>query len=169
MKKRILPILLLLLPYLYLGAFFLIPQGSNINSHLLLMALLWILFFVVLLISSIIFIVAGVLHKQKCEFYLFWNMLVKLCYIPIYLGVFFVGTLIFMVGFIFIPFLIVFDYMLLLLTTIYGVGGIVQARREGKLSKTAAVVLGLFHFFFCTDVVCSVVAFCMAKSKKARK
>lgn len=171
MKKRILPVLLLILPYLYLFSFnFGISDEKNTNLKMLFFLILWVILALVFLILNSIFVALSVAHGGKSEFFLFWNMLLKLIHIPIYLMVFFVGTLCFVIptSIIFIPFLTAFDYSLLILTSIYGIGGLVQALREKKITKTAALVLGVLHFFFCADVVCAVVAFCKVKSKSKK-
>jgi hypothetical protein len=72
------------------------------------------------------------------------------------------------IGFVLLPFFITFNYLLLILTSIYGISGVIQARREGKLSTNAAVVLGILHLFFCADVICSIIAFVRVKLKGKR-
>lgn len=169
MKKRILPILLLILPFLYWVIIrFGIAEKTNINRNMLILLIIWVILFVLFFIANTIFVVFSVCHGEKSEFFLFWNMLMKLLNIPMYILVFFIGLIFAALpgAIIFAPFLIAFDYMLLILTSIYGIGGLVQARREKKITTTAFVVLGILHFVFCTDVICAIISFCKVKSKR---
>jgi hypothetical protein len=54
---------------------------------------------------------------------------------------------------------------LLLLSSIYGLGGLLQAWREKNITTKATIVLGVLHFVFCADVICAVIAFRKVKSK----
>lgn len=60
---------------------------------------------------------------------LFWDMLLKLCNIPLYILVFIAGMLLAgtIIGLGLIPFFMLFDYLLLLPSTMYGVSGLRQA------------------------------------------
>lgn len=94
---------------------------------------------------------------------LFWNMLLKLCNIPVFLAVFFICMLlhIFILPLIFV--LIFFDYLLLLSSTMYGVSGLVRCFNEGKLTRTTLIINVIAHFLFCWDVISAVycyVKFC---------
>ena len=64
---------------------------------------------------------------------LFWNMVLKLCNIPFYIGVFFAGMMMSVFVIPLLPFLALFDYSVLLPSTMYGLSGLLQARREGKI------------------------------------
>lgn len=46
----------------------------------------------------------------------------------------------------------------------YGVSGLIQARREGKITTTVTVVNCILHFLFCMDVISAIVMFCVVKS-----
>lgn len=169
MKKRILPLLLLGLPYFYLVAFnYGLSLDTSSRVKFLIFLIIWILLFLAFFIGNLIFVIVNAAHGVKSEFFLFWNMVMKLVHIPVYLLIFSFGMMfaIYLPAIVIItPFLMSFDYMLLILTSMFGIGGIVQAAREKKLTIAAAVVLGILHFVFCADVVCAVVAFCKVKSK----
>lgn len=168
MKKRILPLLLLVLPFVYLVAFnFALKERADVNSKMLVYLIIWVVLFVVLFAINIIFVALRVAHGGESRYFLFWNMVLKLVHIPVYLVIFFIGLLFASLpgAILFAPFLIAFDCMLLLLTSIYGIGGLVRARREKKITTLYAVVLGVFHFIFCADVICAIVAYCMVKNK----
>ncbi len=167
MKRRILPILLLILPFLYLFVFSLIISDENNANNVVFILIIWVILFVAFLISNIIFVALSVFKGIKSEFFLFWNMLLKLFNIPIYLLIFFIYIVFVSLPgvVIFTPFFFAFDYMLLILTSIYGIGGLVQARREKKITTSATLVFSVLHFVFCADVICAVIAFCKVKSK----
>lgn len=98
---------------------------------------------------------------------LFWDMIIKLCYIPIYVLVFVMGAVLMIVpkGLIFVLFLMIFDYLLLLPSTMYGVSGLMKASKEGKISRGIAVIGIILHFFFCTDVICAAVMYFIVKGR----
>ena len=98
---------------------------------------------------------------------LFWDMLLKLCYIPLYILVFIAGMLLAgtIIGLGLIPFFMLFDYLLLLPSTMYGVSGLRQAYKAGLLSKGAQVGNSILHFFFCLDVLSAVIVFITVKVK----
>ena len=86
----------------------------------------------------------------------------KLFHIPIYFLVFaaglFLGLMI--VGMMLIPFLVIFDYSLLLSSSMYGISGIWGLARAGKLSAAGAVLLIVCQLLFVADVVCAVYLYC---------
>jgi thiamine transporter ThiT len=114
-------------------------------------------------------------NREKSTVLLFWDMLLKLCNIPIYLLIFFIGTFIgassglvvtilpFSLAIVFI--LMIFDYLLLLPSSMYGVSGLIQARREGHITTVALVVNCILHFLFCLDVISAIIMFCVVRLK----
>ena len=98
---------------------------------------------------------------------LFWNMVLKLCNIPFYIGVFFVGL---MMSVFVIPLLlplILIDYSVLLPSTMFGLSGLLQARREGRIDTTALLIFGIMQFFFCLDVVSAICMYADARKWEA--
>lgn len=97
---------------------------------------------------------------------LFWCMLLKVCYIPVFLLIFIVALGLFAVIIPLLPFLALFDYLLLLSTSAYGVSGLWKCRQEGRLSAKAAALHMILQFLFCTDVISAV--YCYVKSRERR-
>ena len=98
---------------------------------------------------------------------LFWNMLLKVCNIPFFLCVFFAGM---MMSVFVIPLLlplILIDYSVLLPSTMYGLSGLLQARREGRISAKTLGIFGIMQFFFCLDVVSAVWMYASARKWEA--
>ncbi len=87
---------------------------------------------------------------------LFWNMLLKLCNIPFYCLVFLMGMMMSVFVIPLLPIFILVDYTVLLPSTMYGVSGLLQARKARRVSTKALVVNGIMQFMFCLDV-CSAV------------
>ena len=156
--------LLLISPYVYVLYFYFSAQSSGVLTRLL---LVYFGFVVTVFIPNIIYAFILAKHKEKSTVMLFWDMLLKLCNIPIYLLIYFFGTLValFPLGFALVFFLMIFDYLLLLPSSMYGVSGLIQARREGKITTVTAVVNCILHFFFCMDVISAIVMFCVVNSK----
>lgn len=52
-----------------------------------------------------------------------------------------------------IPFLVIFDYLLLLPSTMYGVSGLRSLSKTGKASKVGIMINGICQFLFVFDVI----------------
>ena len=95
---------------------------------------------------------------------LFWNMVLKLCNIPVFAGVFLVALLLNIMVIPLLPFLMLFDYSLLLPSSMYGISGIWQNYQKGKFSAVETAVNIILHFFFCADVFSSI--YCYLRGRK---
>ena len=62
----------------------------------------------------------------------------------------------FMGMFLLIPFLVIFDYFLLLPSTMYGISGLRSLSKMGKSSKAEIVINGICQFLFVFDVISAV-------------
>lgn len=169
MKKRILTILLLVSPYLYALIVVLFFRYSDNFSAEMLQNLLLIFcgFIVAIFISNMIYAFILAKHGESSAVLLFWDMLLKLCNIPFYFVVFSFGFLMSLVpkGIVITFPLAIIDYLLLLPSSMYGVSGLLQARRERKITTLTAVVNIILHFFFCVDVISAIVMFCIVRVK----
>ena len=94
---------------------------------------------------------------------LFWNLLLKLCNIPVYLFVFAVALVTNVLIIPMLPFLFLFDYALLLASTMYGISGLLCCCREGKVSRKTLVIHSVAQCFFCVDVFSAV--YCYIKTR----
>ena len=99
---------------------------------------------------------------------LFWDMLLKICNIPIYIIVFLNGLLLAItpMGFLLIFILIIFDYTLLLPSTMYGISGLIQVYKEGLIQKKKFIIHVILHFVFCLDVVSAVISYLRIRKEK---
>ncbi|WP_252250937.1 hypothetical protein [Clostridium sp. ZBS13] len=166
MKKRILPIMLIISTYLVI----LITFKGNHKGILANLNLIFIVTSIIFFISNMIYPFILAKHGESSTTLLFWDMLLKLCNIPIYIVVFMFGSIMMIwplgFGVVIALFLALFDYIMLLPSSMYGVNGIVRAYREKKITKSTAVVNCILHFLFCLDVVSAIVMFCIVKSKR---
>jgi len=169
MKKRILPILLLISPYLYL----LINKFYDTYIYYAPYFYIRLGVFMVITIFITNMIYAFVIKKfgRNSTELLFWDMILKLFNIPIYIMTFLVGIVgvIIPFGILYSFLLLIVDYLLLLTSTMYGVSGLIQAYREKKITKTTAIVNCILHFFFCTDVISAIAMFCIVKAKGKKR
>ena len=103
-------------------------------------------------------------------------MVVKLCHIPFYLITALIGVLLLLVmvvpAFVFAsPILVLIltasNYLLMAVTSAYGVSTLVRARAAGAVSRKCMIVNIILHFFFVLDVASSVYVFC--RMKKCQK
>lgn len=98
---------------------------------------------------------------------LFWGMVLKLWNIPFYIGVFFVGLMMSVFVIPLLPFFILLDYFVLLPSTMYGLSGLLQARREGRIGTKTLLIFGIMQFFFCLDVFSAVWMYVSARKWEA--
>ena len=165
-------ILLLLSPYLYLLIIiFFGGRWQSSGSFLPNIILVHLCFIIAVFIPNMIYAFVLAAHRESSKTLLFWDMLLKLCNIPVYVLFFILGTVFLIVpfGILFTFLIVVFDYLLLLPSTMYGISGLIQARREKKLTIDAVVVSGILHFLFCTDVVSAVVMFCKVRAYEKKQ
>lgn len=93
---------------------------------------------------------------------MFWDMLLKLCNIPVFLALFVIGSLMValkvedagLATF-------VLSYLLLLSSTMFGVSGLIRCYKDGIFSGKALAIHLILHFIFFTDVVSAV--YCCGK------
>lgn len=151
MKKRVLPVLAGLWPYLMAGLFLYLmwftPEVFASVSPVLLFL------FVVLLgpILGLVCLMAGLRSADLSPGLLAkWNLRVKLAHIPFYVVIFLLVALAVPLS---APFFFVFDVMVLCSGSGFGIAAIIRARRNGLLSKVQALMHILLHLCFVTDVV----------------
>ncbi|SMC72353.1 hypothetical protein [Papillibacter cinnamivorans] len=123
--------------------------------------------FVFVYIPNSIYAFLRARRGERSSVLLFWNMLIKLLFVPIYIGVFLLSILVGAAGPFALAFwavFLIYDYMMLLTTSMYGLAGIRRARREGIITRKAAVVHSILHFFFCADVISSVLIYLKVKT-----
>ena len=165
MKKQY-PILLAVWPYLSFLTV-LIPAGQH-------SPFLWIACILATPVIYIINIIYVCRFRGEEAFYqmAFWNMVVKLCHIPFYLITALIGVLLLLVmvvpAFIFAsPILVLIltasNYLLMAVTSAYGVSALVRARSAGAVSRKYMIINIILHFFFVLDVASSVYVFCRMK------
>lgn len=169
MKQKIPMLLLITVPYLFVTVFFLLIAVEGGFSARALELGGWVF----LGICIVVFLPCGIYpffwrRKASSSQLLFWDMILKICNIPIYILVFVIGVImaIFILGIPLLPFLFLFDGLLLLPSTMYGISGLMQARKEGRISSGTAILNGILHFLFCLDCVSAVVSYLLVRSKK---
>ena len=62
-----------------------------------------------------------------------------------------------------LSFLALIDYSVLLPSTMYGLSGLLQARREGRIRTKTLLVHGVMQFFFCLDVFSAICLYVNAR------
>ena len=153
-------IILLLAPYIFLLICIGICAGENGFTADAIEKTGWTFLgmFLVILLPNMIyaFVLKRVGYGYQKLF--FWNMLIKLCNIPIYVLVFAVGVFAvsMILGIMLVPFLMIFDYLLLLPSSMYGISGLSDLSKAGKSSKAEIVINGICQFLFVFDVVSAV-------------
>ena len=152
-------ILLLIAPYVLIGSYLLEwPITTDSISDIG-----FVLFVTVLLLNMIYAFMLPRLGFEGKQI-LFWNMLLKLCNIPVFLLVFLIVLLTHVLILPLIPILFLFDYFLLLPSTMYGISGMLSCYKSRKLSLTTLIVNSVAQFIFCVDVFSAV--YCYIKVRK---
>lgn len=95
---------------------------------------------------------------------LFWCMLLKILNIPVFLLTFVVALGLFVVIIPLIPLLFLFDYLLLLATSMYGLNGLLKCGKEKRLPAKVVGVNIVLQFIFCADVFSAI--YCYVKVRK---
>lgn len=118
---------------------------------------IWLALFGLVLLPNMIY--ACVLPKLGFpgKKLIFWGMFIKLWNIPIY-GVILIGLFLDPL----LPFWPLFNYSLLLPTTLYGVNGILIFRKKGLFTQAQAAINIFLQFLLFADVFSAV--YCYAKS-----
>lgn len=97
------------------------------------------------------------------------NMIIKLVHIPAYLlhfAIGIMGLLLGIFGFGFIFWAILIDLLTIGLSGMVGISACVSARKEGLISKSAAVLYAFMSFTYCVDFIFAIVLF--VKSRKSK-
>lgn len=156
--KRIPMLLLLAAPYIFIAAC--AAKGT-------IAFLTWILLCVLIYLPNMIY--AFILPRMGYggRQLLFWSLLLKVMNIPVFAMIIFFVLLFNIFVLPMAPFLILFDYTLLLPSSMYGVSGLIACCREGKLSKKALVINIIMQFTFCLDVFSAVYGYVKARKKQS--
>lgn len=171
--KRLPQILLCLFPYLFVFLFFSnisLEEGTGVVCTWLPNMILG----AIILLN----IVNGVImckRKESLRTVSFWNLVIKLAHIPFYFIIFIIGILSGLLGLIPVPFmifvgagivisLVVLDYMMLVISSIYGIAAINIGKYHGIFSRTEAMWYVILHFIFCADVVIAAIIYGRARN-----
>lgn len=100
---------------------------------------------------------------------LFWDMLIKISHIPMFVVIFLGILLTVMLSFMMIPFVALFEYIIVLASSMYGVSGLGKARSEGTAVGTYRIVMLVFHFLFCLDVVAAIWSYAHVRGQMKRQ
>ena len=155
----------------YLGIVLLYLPGEAVR---------YLILFLYLLLTAAVYgmnIINACRWKGEAERLAFWNMLIKLVHIPFHLLLFLVG-LIFILAMV-VPALLfvspilvmifsVISWLLVLTSSVYGLMAIVRGSKMGALSKGSAVLLGILHLLFVTDVIASMIVFVRLRRYRKR-
>ena len=98
-----------------------------------------------------------------------WNLVLKLSSIPVYCLVFCAALLMGVFVIPLLPFLVLFDYSLLLPSSMYGISGVKLARRRGLMSRWGSVLHILLQLTFCLDVCSALYLYFTVKNRKKRR
>lgn len=162
-------ILLLLVPYLFVAIFGMMLFYEGFSNTVLGIALgIYGIICLTIFLPNMPY--AFILPKKgyTAKRILFWDMILKICNIPIYIIVFLNGLMLAItpMGFLFIFVLVIFDYILLLPSTMYGVSGLIQAYKKDLVTKQRFIIHAILHFMFCLDVVSAVISYYSVKNEK---
>lgn len=173
--KKVLPILLLVWPYVFLGILFV---GGTENE-----AIFEVKVYMDIFLTGVVVvfnIINAFTYKDMYADYDLarWNMWIKLVHIPFYLLVFVVGLVMLVASVVpamifFTPFviicLVVCSFCLLLTTSMYGINALIRAVKMGDVSVGYAVVHGILHCIFVTDTISAVIIFFKLRKKKKER
>lgn len=173
MKKYILLIPILLVPYSILFGIYCIYSGFLMesvfqnNAYLLILAL--IAFWLVARICDIFFCVEGMIKECNPNQLALANMLLKVIQIPAYVLIFLIGSACMLTIFTFAIsfFLFLLDVMSIFLSGM--VGFVAVKANQASLSRKEFVLHGVLQFVFCADVVSAIIVFRKAVAEKRKR
>ena len=123
--------------------------------------------YITALLCSAVVIITSLVKKREAQDLLRVNMIIKLIHVPAYIIIFIIGMIglitIFTMGISLA--LMILDVMTIFLTGVIGLGGVIRAYKETKLSKKSAIIHGILQFVFCADVFSSVIVYRRVKRK----
>ncbi len=173
MKNKVLPMILMIWPYIYLLNM-VFPEGTMLydNFTTIYIAL------TVLVYGINIWNAFGCYDANSTKDYAFWNMIIKLFHIPFYLGVFVLGA-VFLLAMA-VPALILIspiiamtlagiDYMLMITSSVYGIRTITLLVRNKEISKRMAILYVVLHLIFVLDVLAAIKLYKRTKSVRQGK
>ncbi|MBD5543404.1 MAG: hypothetical protein HDR01_03945 [Lachnospiraceae bacterium] len=176
-KKRWFPVTLALWPYLY-DVLLWPVAGDDVNEILV------YTFFILSIIITIVVYVLNMIYACTCReedsyYHLaFWNMLIKLIHIPVYLTIllidFILALCVVVPVFIFMsPFLILYFFFvalfLMIASSAYGVNALIRAGMKRVVSKKYVVINIILHFFFVADVISAIVLYIKVRKEKRKR
>lgn len=171
-KKRFFPITLAVWPYLYAVLLFTCPSTYEVLSEIILWGGMVLTF--VLYLSHIIY---ACICKGEDSYYdlAFWNMLIKLIHIPLYIVVFLAGVFFLVAAvvpvFTFVAPILIFglflsDVFLMVTSSMYGVNALIRAGKKQIVSKTYVIINIILQFLFVADVISAVVLYIKLRKKR---
>jgi hypothetical protein len=174
MIKKKIPLLLLISAYTYIAIVVLIlaiSKGLSIDALLSTIGL-HILLVLAIYLPNLIYALRSLKSEVKALEFLFWSVVLKVLFIPIYGVIFLLGlvTSINPMTWFFTFLFIFFDYSLLLSSSVYTIVGTIKAKRAGDISRGFEVIYILMQFIFVLDVISSIwLYFKMRKLKSNDK
>lgn len=129
--------------------------------------------YIVIVLINVIWLIYQTASGMSAQKLLFWNMLIKLCYIPVFFFAFLAmlaGFATFLVGGIAMVIAMALIMLVFFIPPcFYGVCGCIRAAKEGTLNKALAVVFAILHCIGCIDVIIAIVAYCMVRSSNKKR
>ena len=158
--KKIPMITLLLAPYVFLAVIVLecMAEGGFTTKALETVSQVYCVMFLLVMLPNMMYAFVVKRYGYGPRELLFWNMLLKICNIPIFVLVFAIGIFMgaMIVGIMLIPFLLIFDYTLLLSSSMYGFSGLRGLSKAGNITKAETIVNGICQLLFVFDVISAV-------------
>ncbi|MCI5872609.1 MAG: hypothetical protein PUJ55_15540 [Clostridiales bacterium] len=168
--KKVLPILLIIWPYLIIIPFLAGGEEGVAASLLWAYIFLTVPIYVANIVNAFTYNGENAIHELA-----FWNMLIKLFHILFYIAAFCMALLMSLLTIalpgmiIFTPFIVLCfaaaEFLLMLTGSMYGVNALVRASRQRTVSNSYAVGQSVMHFFFVLDTISAVLIFIKLKKK----
>lgn len=162
MRKHLPPKLLLIAPYFFVIYVLFIQKHADKFFGVWSIYLLFIAMGLIVVVNLVYpFVTAR--RRETSVSLLAWSRRLKLWHIVYYVLTFLFGFLITLfilpVGISLSILLAVFNYLLLLSTSMYGISGLLRARKERTITTGTTIIHIILHFFFCLDVISAVLMY----------
>jgi hypothetical protein len=119
--------------------------------------------YIIALITSIKILINSKKNNWNAHALLRSNMIIKLCHIPYYVVVFYVGMALFLFAGPILAF--IYDCLVMLTSGIVGLAALLRARKEEKINTSLMLIFAVTQFLFCIDVPIAIVMYFIYRNK----
>lgn len=167
--KRIPPITLLVSPYLLSILIYILIDTSGFTQSYEVDDIIFTILVAIgalIYVFNIVFAIVMFFKKESSEYFMLWAMVLKVCTVPLHVIVLIIGLIMSLVpdtlNVIYIAFLV--NYIIMIPSSVYGIVGVIQARRERIISLWLMILNICLQALLMTDLISSIWMYAVVKA-----